>query len=152
MKIKSEARSNMNELCSNVGIPSKLFMDNVREEIGGEWETAHRKHLILQGYTEPHTHWQNKADLEIGEKKAYFRRIIHRAQAPEALWDHGFDHTDAIRQNLVQKNLGCHTPLAVLTGYTLDISDLLDFGYYDWVWYRDSTNTSFPVDPRKLGL
>jgi hypothetical protein len=67
MKLKSEAGSKLNELCSNVGIPSRVFMDNAGEETGGEWETVRRKHLIPEGYTEPHTHWQHKAELEIEE-------------------------------------------------------------------------------------
>jgi hypothetical protein len=93
MNLKSEAGSKLNELCSNVGIPSRLFMDNAGEETGGEWETVRHKHLIPQGYTEPHNPWQNKAELEIGEEKAHYRRIMYRAQAPEALRDHGFEHT-----------------------------------------------------------
>jgi hypothetical protein len=140
MKLKYEAGSKLNELCSNVGIPYRLFTDNAGEETGGEWETARHKHLIPQGYTEHHTPWQKKAELEIGEEKAHYCRIMHRAQAPEALWDHGFEHTDEIRQNLARKNLGWLTPFEVLTGDTPDISDLLDFGYYDWVWYWDPTN------------
>jgi hypothetical protein len=58
--------SKLNELCSNVGIPLRLFTDNDGEKTGGEWETVRRKYLIPQGYTEPHTPWQNKAELEIG--------------------------------------------------------------------------------------
>jgi hypothetical protein len=65
------------------------------------------KHVIPQEYTEPHNPWQNKAELEIGEENAHYHRIIHRARAPEALWDHGFEHIDEIRQNLARKNLGC---------------------------------------------
>jgi hypothetical protein len=38
-----------------------------------------------------------------------------------------------------------------LTGYTPDIFDLLDFGYYEWVWYWDPTSARFPDDPRQLG-
>jgi hypothetical protein len=151
MKLKSEAGSKLNELCSNVGIPSRLFTDNAGEETGVEWETVRRKHVIHQGYTEPHTPWQNKAELDIGEEKAHYRRIMHHAQAPEALWDHGFEHTDESRQNLARKNLGWRTPFEVLTGDTPDTSDLLDFGYYDWVWYWDPNSTLFPADPRQLG-
>jgi hypothetical protein len=35
MKLKSEAGSKLNELCSNVGIPSRLFTDNDGEETDG---------------------------------------------------------------------------------------------------------------------
>jgi hypothetical protein len=90
MKLKSEVGCKLNELCSNVGIPSRLFTDNAGEETGGEWETVRRKHVTPQWYTEPHTPWQKNAELEIGEEKAHYRRIIDRGQAPEALWDHVF--------------------------------------------------------------
>jgi hypothetical protein len=49
MKLKLEAGSKLNELCSNVGIPSRLFTDNAGGGTGGEWETVRRKHLIPQG-------------------------------------------------------------------------------------------------------
>jgi hypothetical protein len=55
--------------------------------------------------TEPQSTWNNKAEPKIGEERAHYQRIIHRVQAPEALWDHGFEHTDEIRQNLARKNL-----------------------------------------------
>jgi hypothetical protein len=32
-----------------------------------------------------------------------------------------------------------------------DISDFLDFGYYDWVWYWDPNSARFPADPHQLG-
>jgi hypothetical protein len=76
---------------------------------------------------------------------------VYSSQASEALWDHGFDHTDQIRQNMARKNLGWRTPLEALMGDTSEISDLLDFGYYDWVWYWDPPNPCFPVNPHKLG-
>jgi hypothetical protein len=134
-----------------VGIPLRLFTDNAGDEAGGEWETLRRKHFITQGYTEPHTPWKNKAEIVIGEEKSHYRRIMHRDQAPEALWDHGFEHTDEIHQNLSRKNLGWNTHFEVLIGDTPYISDLLDFGYYDWVWYWDPNSARFPADPRRLG-
>jgi hypothetical protein len=46
MKLKSVAGSNINEICSSVGIHGMLFNDNAGEETGGEWESVRRKHLI----------------------------------------------------------------------------------------------------------
>jgi hypothetical protein len=76
---------------------------------------------------------------------------MHCAQAPEVLWDRGFEHIDEIHQNLARKSLGWRTPLEVFTGDTPCMYDLLDFGYYYWVWYWDPTNARFPTDPRNLG-
>jgi hypothetical protein len=128
IRLKSDAGSTLNGLCSSVRVPARLITNSAGEETGGEWETVRRKHLIPQCYTEPHIPWKNKAELEIGEEKAHYRRIMHRYQAPEAIWDNGFEHTNQIRQNTARKNLGWRTPLEVLTGDMPDISDLLDFG------------------------
>jgi hypothetical protein len=77
---------------------------------------------------------------------------MNRAQAPEALWGNGVERTDEIRQNLARKNLGWRTPLELLTGDTPYISDLFDFGYYDWVWYWYPTSAQFPAGPCQLGI
>ena len=34
------------------------------------------------------------------------------------------------------------TPLERVTGDTVDISEYLDFGFYDWCWYHE--NASWP--------
>jgi hypothetical protein len=106
MKLNYDSVSKLNELCSSVGIPARLFSENAGEETSGEWETVRRKHIIPHRYTEPHTMWQNKAEHEIGEEKAHYHIIMNRAQAPEALWYHVFEHTDQIHQNAAQKKLG----------------------------------------------
>ena len=35
-------------------------------------------------------------------------------------------------------NLEGRTPLEVITGETVDISEYLDFGFWDRVWYKDN--------------
>ena len=41
-------------------------------------------------------------------------------------------------------------PETVVTGNTADISELVDFGWYHWIYYRDAT-TSFPLPEEELG-
>ena len=43
--------------------------------------------------------------------------------------------------------LGGGIPLEHITGETPDISEYLDFGFYDWVWFHDNAG----LGPRKLG-
>jgi hypothetical protein len=69
MKLKSDEGSKLNELCSIVGFPSRLFTDNAGEGTGGEWETVRRKNLIPQRYTEPHIPWQTRWSLKLAKKK-----------------------------------------------------------------------------------
>ena len=39
---------------------------------------------------------------------------------------------------MVSRNLGA------LTGETPDISQYLDFGFYDWVWYKENAGLDIP--------
>ena len=39
------------------------------------------------------------------------------------------------------------TPLERVTGDTVDISEYLDFGFYDWCWYHEIAG----LGPTKLG-
>ena len=48
--------------------------------------------------------------------------------------------------------LGGRTPLEALTGETPDISQYLDFGWYDWVWYKENAGLDVPHLGRFLGV
>jgi hypothetical protein len=36
------------------------------------------------------------------------------------------------------RELGGRCPLEKVTGESVDISEYLDFGFYDWIWYKDN--------------
>ncbi|MEM7375750.1 MAG: hypothetical protein AAF587_44565 [Bacteroidota bacterium] len=44
------------------------------------------------------------------------------------------------------------TPLGALTGETPDISQYLDFGWYDWVWFKENAGLDVPRLGRFLGI
>ena len=46
---------------------------------------------------------------------------------------------------------GC-IPLAQVTGETPDISEFLDFGFYDRVWYKDNAGIGPQLSGRWLGV
>ena len=61
---------------------------------------------------------------------------------PERLWDYGYQwvcNTNALTYTTAGNPLGngC-IPLAQVTGETPDISEFLDFGLYDRVWFKDN--------------
>ena len=49
-------------------------------------------------------------------------------------------------------NLQGQTPLGALTAKTPDISQYLDFGWYDWIWYRTNAGLDVPKLGRFLGV
>ena len=44
------------------------------------------------------------------------------------------------------------TPIEIITGETPDISEYLDFGFYDWVWFRTNAGLATPEIGRWLGV
>ena len=44
------------------------------------------------------------------------------------------------------------TPLGALTGETPDISQYLDFGWYDWVWFKENAGLDVAQIGRFLGI
>ena len=44
------------------------------------------------------------------------------------------------------------TPLGSITGETPDISQYLDFGWYDWVWYKEKAGLDVPWIGKFLGI
>jgi hypothetical protein len=44
------------------------------------------------------------------------------------------------------------TPMEQLTGETPNISEYLDFGFYDWIWYKDNAGLGENHIRRWLGV
>jgi hypothetical protein len=58
---------------------------------------------------------------------------------PKRLWDYGIIWACKIMSltSNTTFNLKGITPMEQITGETPDISEYLDFGLYDWIWYKD---------------
>ena len=63
-----------------------------------------------------------------------------KRRVPRRLWDYGIVWVCEIMSLTANSNFSLEgwTPLEQMTGETTDISEYLDFGFYDCVWYRDN--------------
>jgi hypothetical protein len=63
-----------------------------------------------------------------------------KQNVPKRLWDFGIVRACEIMSltSNISFNLEGRTPMEQITGETPDISEYLDFGFYDWVWYKDN--------------
>ncbi len=63
-----------------------------------------------------------------------------RKQVPRQLWDYGNVWATKIMQRTsnTARGLDGRTPLEEITGNTPDIKEYLDFGFYNWIWYKDN--------------
>ena len=72
-----------------------------------------------------------------------------RKRVPRRLWDYGLKWASEVRvrTSCDAADLKGRTPLERVTGDTVDISEYLDFGFYDWCWYHENAG----LGPTKMG-
>ena len=156
MDSKSKAGDALRLFCQEFGVPEKLTFDGSREQTGKgtQFMKQVRRHDIDYHISEPDMHNQNPVEGVIRELRRKWYRIMIRKRVPKELWDYGLrwvsevsslTHTSAGSLN------GC-IPITEVTGETPDISEYLDFGFYDYVWFKDNAGLS-PKEPgRWLGV
>jgi hypothetical protein len=72
--------------------------------------------------------------------------------SPKVLWDHCIE-LEALICSLTRNNMyltNGKVPETIMTGSKSIISHIYEFGWYDWVMFRDNVPT-FPVDKLILG-
>jgi hypothetical protein len=71
-------------------------------------------------------------------------------QVPARLWDYGLVYISEI-QSILARGVDKRPGLEKLTGETIDISEWLDFDFYDRVWYWDQKKTDMTEEQAKIG-
>lgn len=139
MRSKEDAGDGLQKLCMDVGIPDQLHSDNAYEMVqhGTKFQEVVRDNKIKYTTIEPHSPWQNRCENIIGviNKRAKARRA--RRRVPMKLWDFGLVWECEIYSRIANKESG-RTGLERLTGDSVDISDWIDFEFYDLIWYWDT--------------
>ena len=81
---------------------------------------------------------ENPSEGPIRKIKKTWYCMILKNKVPERLWDYGLgwiSKTGNLSISISRYSSG-RTPLEYSTGETSDISEYLDFTFYDWVTYR----------------
>jgi hypothetical protein len=156
MEKKSSAGQALRQFVRDYGIPEQLTSDGASEQTGPKTEFMQtiRKYDIEHHVSEPHRPQQNRAESVIREvKRKWFRQMTKR-KVPKRLWDYGIMwicETMSLTANS-SFSLEGRTPIEQVTGETPDISEYLDFSFYDWVWYRDNAGVGNNMFGRWLGV
>jgi hypothetical protein len=140
MSRKSKAGNALDSFFQDVGVPSRLHTDGAKEMTLGKWRSICEKvGGVSQTTTEPGSPWQNCAEGEIKEVKKQTYQIMSRTKASKRLWDFAANYVCDIRCRTARplwKLMG-RTPWEVVTGSTPDISEWIEFDWYQPVWYHD---------------
>ena len=157
MDKKSKAGDALKLFCQEFGVPESLTFDGSKEQTckGTEFMSQVRKHNINYHIAEPDLHNQNPVEGCIRELRRKWYRIMVQKRVPEDFWDYGLRWVSET-SNMTYTSAGCLSngtiPITKVTGETTDISEYLDFSFYDKVWFKGNAGLS-PAEPgRWLGV
>ena len=153
MESKSDAPFALNRFIHEVGVPTEMHTDGSKEQSHGMWKKICQKHAIYRTWNEPYSPWQNLAEKAGGIIKARCRDMMRRTNTPIVLWDYCIEYNSELRTLTASNNINLsgRTPHELVMGYTPDISELVEFEWYQWVWFNDPTSSDRTQLGRWLG-
>eukprot|EP00980_Cylindrotheca_fusiformis_P019051 scaffold6423_cov89-Cylindrotheca_fusiformis.AAC.1 len=152
MSSRSEVLQAVKRFAKEVGAPEAIISDAASEQKSkslrrfmGEIGTTLR--ILEEG-----TPWANRAELYIGLLKEAVRKDMKSSNCPLAFWDYCVERRARVH-NLTSKDtfkLRGTTPYTTVTGEQGDISNLCQYDWYDWCYFRDQ-GQAFPFAKERLG-
>ena len=150
MTTKSQMPETLQDFIRKWGAPDALLSDNAQEQTSRTVKRILREYGIMAMYTEPHHPNQNPAERRIQDVKKMSNVIMDRTDSPADLWYLSVEYSAYLLNHLANETLDWKTPIEVATGETPDISNLLQFHWYQKVYYYDP-KSSYPGPKEKLG-
>jgi hypothetical protein len=136
---KSQVAWTLTEFTDDVGIPDNLTSDGVPELVGKHTEFTKEFNWMKIRMRRSEVGRSNQnyaAEREIGELKKRWRNRMLRKRVPKRLWDYGLiDEANIL--NRIPRGKNTRTGIETITGETPDISEWIDFAFYDQVWVYD---------------
>jgi hypothetical protein len=151
MATEKDAHKTLDPLFRQAGVPKIMVSDNAKTLVQGQFRAKLIRAQVTPRSVEAHTSNQNTAEDGIRELKYHYRRNMTAEDTPEQLWDRCLVFTAKVRSSsaLSIRELNGAVPATLMTGDTLDISYLAEFGWYQWVWYLSPEDAS--MNTKSLG-
>ena len=138
----------------DTGVTHKLHNENAPEMVGRK--TPFLKHVRKKGTNltsiEPNHPGENYSENFVGKEKIGSGKIMVREQVPVQLWCYALQYYCDLSNMIVTGmfiNKG-RTGYKIILGNNLDISEYVEFEFYEYCLYRDSTQ-GFPHENKHLG-
>ena len=156
MDSKGKAGDALRIFCKEFGVPDTLRHDGAKEmcERNTEFKAQVRRHDISVHVSEPELHNQSPAEGVVREVRRKWYRVMFKKRVPTIFWDYGMRWVCETMQrtHLRANRVDGGVPLQKVVGETVDISNYLEFGFYDLVWYRDNAGLGEQKLGRWLGV
>ena len=149
MKSDAEFVNALEDIIRMRGAMDTLISDNAQAEISKCVLDILRSYVIKSWQSEPHHQHQNLSERKYQQIKRMVNIIMDRVGAPAELWLLCLEYVCYILNRLSSKVLDHKTLLEVATGQHPDISPLLQYSFYEPVYYRSYDDEGFPSESRE---
>jgi hypothetical protein len=152
LRTESDGPNAFEDFVRQQGIPTAFRSDNSKmQTLGLKLKNKLRDMLVGLETTEPHHPQQNPCEMRaIRWLKENSRLIRKRTGAPSNVWYYIMKYLADVHNHTADETIGWDTPIKKRTGETPDISALLQFRFYEKIYYHDPTQ-SFPGTKEKCG-
>jgi hypothetical protein len=143
----------LNEFVDDVGILNTLICDLATEQVGPHTPMMKeiRQLCIKMHNSEKGQSSQNhRAETEIRELKHRWKARMVERQVPPRLWDYGVVYVSE-NLSITARSKNGQPGMEEVKGETIDISEWLDFEFYDYVWYWDEKKMDMTQEQRLVG-
>ena len=117
------------------GAMDKLVSDRAQLEISNKVLDILRNYVIDDWQSEPYHEHQNAAERRYQVVKETTNKVMDRTGAPAYTWLLALLYVCYVLNHTASETLGWQTPLYYLTGITTDISALLQFQFWEPVYF-----------------
>ena len=151
MKDQKEIPKALKEFAKEIGVPVALIFDMSGEQTSNEMKKIAGDMDLTLKMLERSTQWANLAELYIGLMKEAVRKDMKDSDSPLKFWDYCAERRARIH-NLTAKDLfqlKGSNPITATFGDEGDISNLCEFAWFDWCYYRNKED--FPHQQERLG-
>ena len=138
----------LNDFVSAYGAPEHLTYDDTAVQLGQHTnlQKSIRKYEIKTHVSAPRRPNENPVEGAIRGIKNGWYRIQTKLHVPYRLWNYGITYVCETGNLIVYSSRYSNgsSPLEIVTGETPNISEYLDFGFYDWITYRTNAGIGYP--------
>jgi hypothetical protein len=139
---RADAGESLIDFTDDVGIPEMLMTDGAGEFTGRYTDfVKHARRMRIKLYTseQGRKNQNHAAEREIGFLAKRWKLRMQKKKVPTRLWDYGLVYESELLSRMSRGDDG-RSGYEMVTGNTPDISEWLDFEFYDLVWWIDRPN------------
>ena len=139
MKPQKYLQTALHWFCKQVGILVSLVVDGHLSQASPTVRRFCDQVVTTFRLLETGTPWENRAELYIGLLKEAVRRDMHQSNSPMTLWCYCIEREAKIHNSIPRTLFQAHgrSPHVCTFGVQGDIYNICNFGWYEWVYYRD---------------